>query len=880
VTWSQAEHAIEPEAGRGLSRLASLSWALLALVIGLVITIAANQIDREKNESEYRRNFEESARRITRSIEQQLDGCETILRSLQAIFLASGDVDADDFDRAYETLNSGGLSPSLKAVAFTERVRMPDGDHFITRFARPLPENEAIIGLDVNTQPANLKTVWDSLKDDQIRMSPAFKLRQTELEGKSNQGVVMRLPAFSHGPRPKSEEERLPRFVGSIAVSFVVQALIEGAVKSDGDHPVKIRVTDVSGGSERSTLYDDIRANGSNLEQDISGTLSYGGRLWRIDYHNADPPPSEGLGSLTFWGGVLSSILFACLAWSVASTRSRALALGKSMSARYRDSEERFRRLNELLPTLVLLVDRQSGDITYANHAARTQLGIRGGAVPASSILPASIIDLLTSAGDNQNLLGEALLTASNGTEFWANVIATSAEFDGRLMWLLVASDVSEQRELTERLGYAASHDALTRLPNRQEFELRLRETLATCQEWPRVLMFVDLDQFKLINDTSGHMAGDQLLMQLAMVMRDQMGEHDVLARLGGDEFGVLLCHDVSDAGAAMARAETLRRAIDGYVFMWEQRSYTISASIGAALIEGSDISMQELMARVDTACYMAKENGRNRVHFYSEDDDASTQRRSEMEWANRLRWAIDENRLMLAYQELHPLNPALHKGGPHIEVLLRLADEPGKLVTPGAFLPAAERFGLMPRIDRWVIETTLANLDRVHPSGTGLEMCAINLSGASLEDDTIVDFIVDALDRHEVDPRRLLFEITETVAVRNLGRVSELIGQLRALGCKIALDDFGAGMSSFGYLKNLGIDKIKIDGAFVFEIERDSISHSIVRAITEIGHQHGLVVVAEWVSSQTQAEALAAVGVDYAQGFGLHRPEIAVFMR
>jgi EAL domain-containing protein (putative c-di-GMP-specific phosphodiesterase class I) len=274
----------------------------------------------------------------------------------------------------------------------------------------------------------------------------------------------------------------------------------------------------------------------------------------------------------------------------------------------------------------------------------------------------------------------------------------------------------------------------------------------------------------------------------------------------------------------------------------------------------------------------MAKEAGRNRVHFFSASDDATAQRRTEMEWAHRLRWALEAGRFRLYYQEVHPLSGLAD--GARLELLLRLVDEDERIVPPGAFIPAAERYGLMPAIDRWVVETALANLDRLHPEGRGLRMVAINLSGGTLEDPSFVEHILALIEQHGVDPRRLCFEITETLAVRNLAQVSRFMGQLRGAGCRIALDDFGVGMSSFGYLKNLPVDMIKIDGSFVQDLTSDPMSHAIVRAVTDIGHQRGMQVVAEWVDSEAIIQALAALGVDHAQGFALHRPEPAVMYR
>jgi EAL domain-containing protein (putative c-di-GMP-specific phosphodiesterase class I) len=304
-----------------------------------------------------------------------------------------------------------------------------------------------------------------------------------------------------------------------------------------------------------------------------------------------------------------------------------------------------------------------------------------------------------------------------------------------------------------------------------------------------------------------------------------------------------------------------------------------ISVSIGGVVIDHPGAGAKDLLTQADSACYLAKEMGRNRVHFYSERDDQTVRRRTEMDWANRLRWAIDEKRLHLAYQEVWAL-PLAGGAVPGVEMLLRFRDESGELVVPGVFLPAAERYGLMPQVDRWVIETTLANFDRLHPAAADVDMVAINLSGASIDDEALAAWIIELLERYQVDPSRVCFEITETVAVRNLSNVARCMAPLRAAGCRIALDDFGAGMSSFTYLKNLPLDVIKIDGSFVRDMLTDPVSHLMVKAVTDIGHRLGLEVIAEWVADAPTVEALTALGVNRVQGFSLHRPELALFHR
>ncbi|MBC7655779.1 MAG: EAL domain-containing protein, partial [Frankiaceae bacterium] len=445
---------------------------------------------------------------------------------------------------------------------------------------------------------------------------------------------------------------------------------------------------------------------------------------------------------------------------------------------------------------------------------------------------------------------------------------------------LAVANDITELRDLNEMLFYQAAHDPLTGLYNRREFGRRLDAALERVDAGgpSSALLYFDLDQFKIINDTSGHNVGDQLLSQLAALLGSHLTAGETLARLGGDEFGILL--ESSSREQALEFAERMRLEIDGFVFSSEQRIYAVSVSVGLVLLDRPGLSQREVLSLADTACYMAKERGRNRVQLYSEKDADTMLRRSEMEWASRLRQALIDDRFVLHFQELAGLQSAQDGEGLHMELLIRLRDEDGTMVPPGAFIPAAERFGLMLQLDRWVVETAFANFARLHPDGRPVHMCAINLSALGIEDDTFAPFVLERLARYKVPPECICFEITETAAVASMMRVVELMGTLRKVGCKFSLDDFGAGMASFGYLKNLPVDYVKIDGSFIRNLQTDPISASIVRAVTDIGHQLGLKVVAEWVGDAQTLDVLRAARVDYAQGFHVHRPELAYFMR
>jgi len=857
-------------------------WSLLVLLAGLALTMVMHHQQQQRLQVERTLIRDELANKAYASLQGRLRAAESLLRAAQSLFLSSEEVDEDEYAGFYANMHPRDQFPSLLALAYAQRELRPDGEHYVTRWVQPASGNERVVGLDVGTQPHNLAGLLASRDSDRAALSAPFHPVQLAGSGIAANGATLRLPIYSPGPPPQGADERRARIRGSIAASFRLDDMIGSALPERLARNLRLQVSDVTG-TQAVPLYDSgagawWSGDGYRYER----KLAYGGRVWSVELRPL--PQRLGMGrrerAILLAGG-LASVLLALLVYSIASTRQRALALGWRMSRRYRESEERFRALNDLLPALVLLAEVEGGAITYANQAARDRLGqpLGGRRLPDLFEDP----DLRTQLQrDDTRGCGrvDAILRNDEGGGFWASVAISRVSLSGRSKLLMVASDISEQRQLTELLSHQASHDALTELYNRREFERRLHGALAPTAHAtpPAALLYIDLDQFKLINDTSGHLAGDQLLAQLAIVMRKQLGGADVLARLGGDEFGVLVA-DVADRAEAERIAERVRRCIDGYVFIWEQRSYMISASIGGVMIDRPGLLVKDLLAQADTACYMAKELGRNRVHFYSERDDETVRRHSEMEWANRLRWAIDEHHLVLVCQEIWPL-PLAAGGAPDIEVLLRFREESGQLVVPGVFLPAAERYGLMPAVDRWVIEATLANFDRLHAAGGALRMAAINLSGASVEDEELAGRIIELLRRYRVEPSRVCFEITETVAVRNLSQVARFMEQLRAVGCKIALDDFGAGMSSFTYLKNLPLDILKIDGSFVRDMLTDPVSHLMVRAVTDIGHRLGLEVVAEWVADGETVQALAALGVNRVQGFSLHRPELALFQR
>jgi len=437
---------------------------------------------------------------------------------------------------------------------------------------------------------------------------------------------------------------------------------------------------------------------------------------------------------------------------------------------------------------------------------------------------------------------------------------------------VLVFHDVSEARELNRRLSYHASHDVLTGLVNRREFENRMERALksAKARETAYALCVLDLDQFKIVNDTCGHSAGDALLGQVGALLKSKVRWRDTLARLGGDEFGILL--ESCSLDEAMRTAEALREAVRNFKFTWEERTFRLGASIGVVPISADNADVASVLSAADSACQAAKEAGRNRVHSFEENDIDLMRRRREMQWAARINNALEEGRFELFRQTILPLQTA--ETGAHYELLLRMRDEAGKIVAPDQFMTAAERYGITPNIDRWVIENAFRWLVSEADEREKLTMCSINLSGQSLGDDKFLPYVIDQFHRSGLDATKICFEITETAAIASFSQANRFIQALKELGCKFALDDFGTGLSSFGYLKHFPVDYLKIDGSFVKEILHDPIDREMVRSINEIGHLTGKQTIAEFAENQEIINMLQSLGVDYAQGYGVSQPQ------
>lgn len=469
-------------------------------------------------------------------------------------------------------------------------------------------------------------------------------------------------------------------------------------------------------------------------------------------------------------------------------------------------------------------------------------------------------------------------ITVENGTKVlgtFALYFKTPKEPDSQSMDLVhrmanIAAITIMRKQSEDQLTFHASHDALTGLVNRREFERRATRLLEAVKrnKEEHALCFMDLDQFKVVNDNCGHPAGDEMLRQITSALQQVVRKSDTLSRMGGDEFSVLM--EYCSLEHAYRVATSLHKVIEDFQFLWEGKSFKVGVSIGLVAITEAIPSLTELLKEADAACYMAKELGRNRIHVYNPEDIEIAHRRGEMQWVTRIGQALEEDRFLLYAQAITPLNGDSEE---HYELLIRMIDETGELIPPGAFLPAAERYNLIAKIDLWVIKQAFAILVENPAFVQRVNFISINLSGQSLADPNVLDLIKNRLQESGIEGEKVCFEITETAAISNMSMAKQFISTLKQLGCWFALDDFGSGLSSFGYLKNLPVDYLKIDGMFVKDIIDDPIDHAMVKSINEIGQIMGMQTIAEFVENDAIKEKVREIGVNYAQGYGIAKP-------
>ncbi|WP_419585026.1 EAL domain-containing protein [Thiolapillus sp.] len=542
-------------------------------------------------------------------------------------------------------------------------------------------------------------------------------------------------------------------------------------------------------------------------------------------------------------------------------------------------AKDRYLALYDNNPTMVFEVDLR-GDIISVNHFGARQLGEAVDAMHGRSIgdfiFPPDVPLLRELCNQcltrpeqvhKQNIR----LRCDNNRIIWARATARVVENEkSQKNFLLVCEDVTETHLLAKKIAYQASHDALTKLANRNEFDNYIQDAVKAAYNdaQEHAVCYLDLDQFKVVNDTCGHMAGDELLRQLGGLLRRNIRKQDLLARLGGDEFGILM-QQCSIEEATIA-CEELCDVIRDFHFAWQDRSFTVGVSIGISVINQTTGNAVDVLREADAACYAAKERGRNRVHVFLPDDEEMAQRQGKMQWVEKIHLGMKENLFCLYGQPIVPV--AGTDEGLHFETLIRYRDGEN-IIPPGAFLPAAERYNISPSLDKWVIATLFEWLAGNPGMLQHLDVCSVNLSGLSFSEQSMLDFIAAEFEKWNIPKHKICFEITETSAIANLSYATRFIDHLQRQGCKFSLDDFGSGLSSFAYLKNLPVDYLKIDGLFVKDILDDKGDLAMVRSINEVGHVMGKKTIAEFVENQEILDILKQLGVDYAQGYGIGKP-------
>ena len=773
-------------------------------------------------------------------------------------------------------------------------------------FTEPITGNERALGFDIASEPRRAQTLRTASEANDLRVTAPLRLVQ---ESGSQAGVLAVMPVFDPVDSADGAGRRLRGYAVGV---FRMGDLLEAAFGEHFGQPVTTVLTDITEPDEPAPMgslhldhrhrHGDILHPGERVEDAdyrAERRFEVGGRTWALQFGAPEDfmsaswswVPAAALGGGALLVSLLGGFLLSLTGRAMLDQR-RALELADEVTERKNAEralgaeKERAEVTLHSIGDAVITTDA-NGQVDYMNPVAESMTGwmlaeARG--LRLAQVFPivneftnepaADPVQRCLEEGRIIGLANHTVLISRSGRRYSIqDSAAPIRDRDRQLLGVvLVFNDVTESRRMAREAERAASLDPLTELINRREFEQRLENSLQSSQKYDarHALCYIDLDQFKVVNDTAGHRAGDVLLKDLAALLHSQLRERDTLARLGGDEFGLLLDNCPLDKGAEVA--EKLIGAINAHRFEWEERSFRVGASIGVVPISRESRSSEELLANADVACYAAKDAGRNRVYVYDTESDAAHPRHVELLRAAELRSAIEADRLRLYVQPIVALAGDAPAATSFYEVLVRLADGDGTLLQPSAFIPAAERYGLMDAIDRWVVSRALARLGVLRRRDPGLRF-ALNLSGNSLNDERLLDFLEQSLLDSGVPGEAVCFEITETAAIHNLEQTARLIGAMKLHGCQFALDDFGAGLSSFGYLKRLPIDCLKIYGGLVREIASEASDLAMVRAVNQVAHDLGITTIAEWAEDDACVAVLRELGVDYGQGLALGHP-------
>ena len=783
-------------------------------------------------------------------------------------------------------------------------------------YIEPYKGNEDALGYDVYSQPQR-RLALDLSRD--IGRAVATERITLIQESGTQAGVLVFVPIYNSEKTPDSPAERRARLHGYAVGVFRLGDVLAAALAGTNVTDVWVRLYDDSAAEEPTPLafshLDDrgeVKMASALDPQSQEGTLNYtrryevAGRTWRLTII----PDANYLVANRSWAGwwvLAGGLLFAGVLglfllsltgrWFLDERRAEALAesnasLSDQVNQRIRTEQALHTEKEKAEVTLhsigdAVITTDASGDIEYLNPVAErltewTAEEARGKPLTAvfriiNEETRETAVDPVYRCRNEGRVIGLAnhtVLISRSGREYAIqDSAAPIRDYESRIMGVvLVFNDVSETRRMAREAAHYATHDTLTGLVNRREFDRRLEQSLASSKHYGtrHALCYLDLDQFKIVNDTCGHRAGDELLKHIANLLSNEVRERDTLARLGGDEFGLLL--DNCPIEKAFEIAETLVSNVRDYRFVWDEQPFDIGVSIGLVTIVGQVETAEMLLSHADVACYAAKNQGRNRVHVYQPDFSGADPHHREILRIADMRSAIDQNRFRLYGQPICFLGEEI----PQVqwyELLLRMVDQDNHLVLPGSFVPIAERFDLMGQIDRWVVRTIFRDYKKLFPIEDPPNI-AINLSGNLLGDVSLLPFLREQFATHGIDPERVCFEVTETAAIRNISAAMQLIRAIREMGGKFALDDFGSGLSSFAYLKTLPVNYLKIDGNLVRRIAEESEDRAMVEAVNQLAHRLGMQTVAEYVETTECMQVLREIGVDYAQGFALAIPE------
>lgn len=861
--------------------------------------------------------IEENISQITHDISKKIEGLKTVMASLKGLHYASTELTDNELSLYAKELREQtsyiasvgryDYVPDNDRIIFEERMsekglfnfkitninqgglpkpRITQDSYYPISNLEPLePENARLLGADFSAV-ANLRK-----KLDDITASNTSLLAILPAQWPSGGGMVVFAPVYRGNAAPSMPAARMNQSAGGFWISIDMDALVEGLNPNVKRFDAIARVKN----ADSSTMvfgHLGVEPEASYLSSIYLRKATM--QTWTVGESSLAFNFQHDLGftktKLIYFFTALISILAVTSLFTVyiLSRRSAAQDQQDSQAALFEERERAEKTLNTVQDAIIALDSDMR--VVHINPAAAIQFNST-----AADTLGRSMDNFVQFrlVGNEFGIFNikEALegAYANSKHEFDVTPANEDSDFVLRLTitssvntenkvtgHVLVLRDISQERRLTKKLAYQANHDALTGCTNRHYFENVLTDLVNNLPGSNAVhaLCYMDLDQFKVINDTCGHAAGDQLLIDLTNNLKTITSENDVLSRLGGDEFGLIMMN--VDEGEASLRTQRIYDFFQNYVFQYENKAFSVRASIGVVHIDESSDNLKSVLASADFACYAAKDSGRNSVYVYSKTDDAIAERTEELSWLPRLRKAIENDEFRLLVQAVASVDGLCNNGDKpikHYEFLIRLKNEDGSLSTPWQFIQAAERYDLMTEIDRWVIRNAFRMVAELKDGVCKDCSFSINLSGQSAADGTLKDYIQEQLDYYKVNPANVWFEITETAAISNFSVAVDLINSIRSLGSLVALDDFGSGLSSFGYLKNLPVDILKIDGQFVKEIAKNPIDREMVRAIHQVGQSMGIKTVAEFVEDEDILQVLLDIGVQYAQGYHIGKP-------